>query len=196
MKPARQLHLVLFAALLPCFQSLAQPGLEVFTPSNPPEMKPIPNHNTPAYHEAKLFLRGANLGDYLEANRNHRSVSISANDFAQMKKEGFDHVRVPIGWHQYAEPGPDFILEPEIFSLVDFVVTNALQNKLAVMINIHHFNALDHDPATPPRSSSPSGSKWPRITKNFRNSSSSNWNEPHENDHHGADEPDLCPGHH
>jgi endoglucanase len=27
------------------------------------------------------------------------------------------------------------------------VVTNALQNQLAVMINIHHFDALDHDPA-------------------------------------------------
>ncbi len=35
-------------------------------------------------------------------------------------------VRVPIGWHQYAGPGPEFKLEPEIFSLADFVVTNAL----------------------------------------------------------------------
>ncbi len=63
-----------------------------------------------------------------------------------MKQEGFDHVRVPIGWHQYAGPAPDFALEPEIFSLVDFVVTNALKNDLAVMINIHHFNALDQNP--------------------------------------------------
>jgi endoglucanase len=31
--------------------------------------------------------------------------------------------------------------------MVDFAVTNALNNHLAVMINIHHFDELDHDPA-------------------------------------------------
>jgi endoglucanase len=122
-----------------------------FKPANPPEMAPIEGRQTPAWEAASWFQRGANLGDYLEANRRWRRVQISADDFVQMKKEGFDHVRVPIGWHQYAGPGPDYVLEPEIFALVDFVVTNALQNRLAVMINLHHFNALDQDPtnATP-----------------------------------------------
>jgi endoglucanase len=64
-----------------------------------------------------------------------------------MKREGFDHVRVPIGWHHYAGPAPDFALSPEIFGRVDFIVTNALKDGLAVMINIHHFNELDKDPA-------------------------------------------------
>jgi endoglucanase len=145
--------LLSLAAMLPLSRSSAQTaaGGDGFTPSNPPEMTPIKKRHTPAWREAKLFLRGANLGDYLEANRYRRQTTVSADDFAQMKKEGFDHVRVPIGWHQYAGPGPDYTLDPEIFSLVDFVVTNALQNKLAVMINIHHFNALDQDPvaATP-----------------------------------------------
>jgi endoglucanase len=109
-------------------------------------MKPIASHDTPAYRQARRFLRGANLGDYLEADRRWRNIQITAEDFANMKREGFDHVRVPVGWHQYAGPGPDFTLEPEIFSLVDFVVTNALQDHLAVMINIHHFDALDADP--------------------------------------------------
>ena len=114
-------------------------------------MTPIKSHDTPAYRQAKLFLHGVNLADYLEANRRSRYVQISAEEFAQMKKEGFDHLRVPIGWHQYAGPAPDFALEPEIFSLADFCVTNALNNQLAVLINIHHFNALDRDPtnATP-----------------------------------------------
>lgn len=139
---------LLLSALLPCSQSSAQSNAndETFTPTNPPEMKPIAKHNTPAYRAAEWFQRGANLGDYLEANRRWRQVEVSAEEFAQMKKEGFDHVRVPIGWHQYAGPGPEFTLEPEIFAKVDFVVTNALQNKLAVMINLHHFNALDQNP--------------------------------------------------
>lgn len=148
MKKIRLLHLLLLAAFFPFFKSFAQGnGNWEFTPSNPPEMAPIKSHDTPAYKAAELFLRGANLGDYLEANRHWRRIEISADDFVQMKKQGFDHVRVPIGWHQYAGPAPDFTLEPEIFAKVDFVVTNALQNQLAVLINIHHFGALDQDPA-------------------------------------------------
>jgi endoglucanase len=148
MRLIRFLCLLLLAALPPFSRSFAQPRESDggFKPENPPQMQPISNHDTPAYHAAKLFLRGANLGDYLEANRRHRLIQVSADEFTQMKKEGFDHVRVPIGWHQYAGLGPDFKLEPEIFSLVDFVVTNALQSKLAVIINIHHFGALDQNP--------------------------------------------------
>jgi len=131
--------------LLSSFKGLAADEWN-FSPSNPPEMKPIESHHTPAYKTAELFKRGANLGDYLEANRRWRGVEITAHDFVEMKKEGFDHVRVPVGWHQYAGPAPDFTLEPEIFERVDFVVTNALKNKLAVMINIHHFGALDQNP--------------------------------------------------
>lgn len=118
----------------------------VFSPENPPEMKPIKSHHTAAYREARKFMRGANLGDYLEADPRWH-VQITTNDFAMIKREGFDHVRVPIGWHHYAGPGPDFTLSPEIFGKVDFVVTNLLAEKLAVMINIHHFDELDRDPA-------------------------------------------------
>ena len=122
-------------------------GSETFTPSNPPEMKRIISHDTPAYRAAKLFLRGANLGNYLESRPGGRGrVRVAAEEFASMHEQGFDHVRVPIGWYYYAGPAPDYTLAPEIFSQVDFVVTNALKNELAVMINIHHFNALDRDP--------------------------------------------------
>jgi endoglucanase len=118
-------------------------------PSNPPEMKPITNHHTPADRAAKWFKHGVNLGDYLEAPPRYfgRGVTVSADEFVQMKREGFDHVRVPVGWHHYAGPGPDFTLAPLAFERVDFAVTNALKNGLAVMINIHHFDELDKDPA-------------------------------------------------
>ena len=147
MKPILLISLLL-PALLTFSAAFAQsnPNDDTFNPANPPEMKPIAKHDTPAYHTMELFQRGANLGDYLEANRRWRQIEVSAEEFARMKKEGFDHVRVPIGWHQYAGPGPEFALEPEIFAKVDFVVTNALKNDLAVMINIHHFNALDQNP--------------------------------------------------
>ncbi len=95
------------------------------------DLQPIASHHTPAYRAAKDFLRGVNLGDYLEAPPEHfgKGVTVSTNDIAQMKREGFDHVRVPIGWHHYAGPAPDFTLSPEIFGRVDFVVTNALNRR-------------------------------------------------------------------
>ena len=116
----------------------------VFIPANPAAMQVITNHHTPAYAAAKNFQRGANLGSYLEAGR--WALTVEASEFVTMAREGFDHVRVPIAWHRYAGAAPDFTLAPEIFSKVDFVVTNSLNNKLAVMINLHHFDALDKDP--------------------------------------------------
>jgi endoglucanase len=111
-------------------------------------MKPIASHKTPAYRAAKLFMRGVNLGNYLEVPPGQNwSVTVTADEFAIMHAQGFDHVRVPVGWQHYAGPAPDFALSPEIFRRVDFVVTNALANHLAVMINIHHFDELDQNPA-------------------------------------------------
>lgn len=116
-----------------------------FIPANPPEMKPIVRRDTPAYRAAKLFLHGVNLGNHLESIE--WSIPVAAGEFESIKREGFDHVRVPVAWHLHAGPAPDFTLSPEIFTRVDFAVTNALKHKLAVIINSHHFYALDKDPA-------------------------------------------------
>lgn len=142
--------LVLLAALFQCGAALSVPAanLPVTMPPNPKEMQPLATTNTPADRAAQWFKRGVNLGDHLEATPRQGRVAatVSADAIAQMKREGFDHLRVPIGWHHYAGPAPNFTLTPEIFGRVDFIVTNALKDGLAVMINIHHFNELDKDP--------------------------------------------------
>src|ERR1035437_4376120 len=85
----------------------AQPAEDAaFTPANPPGMKPIASHRTPAYQAATLFQPVVNLGDSLEAGNNW-GVTIAADEFVQMKRAGFDHVRVPVGWHHYAGAAPD-----------------------------------------------------------------------------------------
>ncbi len=141
----KSLTLILIATVCVCGELGAQP---VFAPTNPPDMTPLTNHASPAYHALKLFQHGVNLGNYLEAPPNQNwGVTFSAEEATAMKREGFDHVRVPIGWHHYAGPAPDFALSPDIYARADYVVTNALANQLAVMINIHHFTELDKDPA-------------------------------------------------
>jgi endoglucanase len=63
-----------------------------------------------------------------------------------MKREGFDHVRVPVRWNDYTGPAPDFTLSQGIFERADFVATNALAAGLAVIINIHGFDDFTKDP--------------------------------------------------
>jgi endoglucanase len=127
--------------------ALSQDIATNFTPDNPPGMTPIASHDTRAYQAAKWFMHGVNLGDFLEVPPGeHWGVMIPEEDFANIRAQGFDHVRVPVGWQHYAGPGPDYELSPVIFSRVDYAVTNALKNGLAVMINIHLFNELDQDP--------------------------------------------------
>src|ERR1051326_1316554 len=76
----------------------------VFVPSNPPEMKRVADTNSPAHQAAKLFLRGANLGNYLESPRKGGwGIRVSADEFGVMKREGFDHVRIPVRWSDWED---------------------------------------------------------------------------------------------
>jgi len=119
-----------------------------FTPENPSEMKPLANPKSPAHQAARMFLHGVNLGNYLEAPPNQNwGVTVSEGEFRLMRAEGFDHLRVPAGWHHYTGPAPDFKLTAGMFARADFIVTNALANGLAVILNIHHFDAFTSDPA-------------------------------------------------
>jgi endoglucanase len=133
-------------ALAAVLANTALAGME-FVPSNPPAMMPLTNRASPAYAAAKLFMHGVNLGNYLEAPPGENwGVTCAAGEFARMRAQGFDHVRVPVGWHHYTGPAPDYTLSPEIFGRADFVVTNALAAGLAVIINIHHFNEFTSNP--------------------------------------------------
>jgi endoglucanase len=103
--------------------------------------------NSPAHLAARRFMRGANCGNYLEVPPNQNwSVMHTTNDLARMRSEGFDHVRIPVGWHHYSGPEPGFRLSPEIFGKVDLLVTNAIAIGLNVLINIHHFDKFTSDP--------------------------------------------------
>ncbi len=147
----KTIWLLALVLALPAVVLKAAPDTAISTvmPSNPPEMKPIANRDTPADRAAKWFRHGVNLGDYLESSPQSfgKGVTVTADEFAIMHREGFDHVRVPVGWQHYVGPGPAYRLSPLILGRVDFVVTNALANHLAVIINIHHFDELDQDPA-------------------------------------------------
>lgn len=118
-----------------------------FVPAGYPEMRSLGGKTTPAQEAAKGFLKGANFGNYLEAPPGQSwGAKYTEADCAQMQREGFDHVRIPIAWHHYAGPGPEFKISDAAFAKVDYLVTNALKHRLNVIVNIHHFDAFTDDP--------------------------------------------------
>jgi endoglucanase len=111
------------------------------------EMKRIAGQSTPAHRAARRFLHGANLGNGLEAPPGQDwGVHYTPDDLPLIRAEGFDHARIPAGWHHYTGPGPEYRIKPEFFARADELVDAALKNGLAVMINIHHFDDFTTDP--------------------------------------------------
>jgi len=117
--------------------------------SNLPPMKRITDRNTPAHLAARGFMRGANIANDLEVPPGEKwSTPHTVADLKSIRAEGFDHIRLPVGWHHYTGPAPDFKLSETIFAKADDMVTNATALGLNVIVNLHHFNEFTTDPAT------------------------------------------------
>jgi aryl-phospho-beta-D-glucosidase BglC (GH1 family) len=85
------------------------------------EMRRFTGRSTPAHRAAKKFLRGTNLGNYLEAPPGQDwGAKYTEADFVHIKAEGFDHVRLPIAWHHCAGPAPEFRLSDDIYDKADY----------------------------------------------------------------------------
>lgn len=112
------------------------------------EMRRITTRDTAAHKASKQFLKGVNFGNFLEVPKGQDwGANYSLEDVDRVKKEGFDHIRLPIGWHNYTGSGPEFRIEPEFFEKVDAYVNLAVDHGLWVIINIHHFDAFTSNPA-------------------------------------------------
>jgi endoglucanase len=112
-------------------------------PTNFTEMTRVLSTSTPAHLAARKFMRGVNLGNYLEAPPGQDWGSrYTVTDFTNIRTQGFDHVRLPVGWNFYAGAAPAYTLSNSIFGKVDFLVTNALNRGLGVILNIHNWDGF------------------------------------------------------
>jgi endoglucanase len=116
--------------------------------TNLPPMKPLTNPNSPAHLAAARFMRGANIGNCLEVPPSQDwQVPHTVDDLKLIRAQGFDHIRVPVGWHHYTLGAPDYPLQQVIFDKTDYFVTNATALGLNIILNIHHFNQFYSNPA-------------------------------------------------
>ncbi len=129
------------------------------------EMTRLPQ-NTPAHRALARFRHGVNFGNGLEAPRGQDWGSIySEQDFKAAAREGFDHIRIPMRWNDWTGPAPNFEIEKEFYAKCDFMVTNALNNHLNVIVNLHHFDPFYKDPqAEKPRLFA----LWKQISEHYK----------------------------
>lgn len=101
----------------------------------------------PSSSEPQLS-RGINFaGDFEVEPRGAWGQPILDEDFALAAAAGFDHIRVPIRWSSYTGPAPDFTIDPSFAAEVDHLVELAHEAGLTIVIDVHHFEELDADPA-------------------------------------------------
>ena len=105
-------------------------------------MKPITRRPSPADKAARRFRRGVNIANYLEVPPGENwAMRHTVEDLKEIRAEGFDHIRLPVGWHYYTGPGPEYRLSPkrDFAGRADEMVTNAVALGLNVIVNLHRF---------------------------------------------------------
>jgi endoglucanase len=92
--------------------------------------------------------RGVNLGNALDApSEGEWGVKLEASYFKLIRDAGFDSVRIPVRFSAHAQPEAPYQIDAAFMDRVDWAVTQALANDLAVVINFHHYAAMYEDPA-------------------------------------------------
>lgn len=99
--------------------------------------------DTPAHRACARLKRGVNLGNHWEAPPGGWGIRYDVDDISRIASEGFDHIRVPVAWHYHLENGA---IKPELLAELEPVLKRALEKKLTVIVNWHHFEALCNEP--------------------------------------------------
>jgi endoglucanase len=91
--------------------------------------------------------RGLNIGNALEAPAEGAwGVTLQADYFRAIKEAGFDTVRLPVNWSAHARDKAPYTMDAKFGERVDWAIDQALLNKLNIIVNIHHYGALDSLP--------------------------------------------------
>ena len=99
------------------------------------------------FEQQRRLGRGLNLGNSLEAPKGASwGRPIAEEDFPRIKAAGFASVRLPVRWADYAAVDAPYTIEAAFLARVEGLVKSALKADLQVVLNVHHFDALDQDP--------------------------------------------------
>jgi endoglucanase len=99
------------------------------------------------FEQVRRLGRGINLGNALEAtHEGDWGVVLKEEYFRIIREGGFDTVRLPIKWSSHASVEAPYTIDPSFLKRVDWAINQALSQQLNVVVNIHHYEELCHDP--------------------------------------------------
>lgn len=162
----------------------------ITTPSNPQvfvaqtgrSQNAVSRARGKAFETNRALGRGINLGNALEAPREGEwGIVLQPEYFRLIKDAGFQTIRVPIRWSAHAAETPPYSIDPQFFNRIDWVLEQAQNCQLNVILNMHHYNELDREPQ---QHAARFFALWSQIAQRYRNQPDTVlfelYNEPHD----------------
>jgi len=134
--------------------------------SNQPE-DPNKEQTWASAHKINSRLgKGINIGNTFEAMQSWQSPFNPA-DLKRIADLGFTHVRIPIRWERddRSMTSAPYTISPDFMKTIQSVVDEALKNKLHIIINMHHHDALM---ANPTEDKQRFRAQWEQISNYFK----------------------------
>ncbi len=98
---------------------------------------------TDSFAMNRLLGRGMNFGNALEApNEGEWGLTLKEDYFEQVRRAGFNSVRIPIRWSAHAGARAPYTIDEAFFARVDWAIEQSLSRQLVVVINLHHYEDL------------------------------------------------------
>ncbi|MCT4542198.1 MAG: glycoside hydrolase family 5 protein [Vallitalea sp.] len=93
------------------------------------------------------FHKCMNIGNALDSPKNIKwDVELKNEYFDLIKNAGFDSVRIPVRFSDYAKDQPNYKLEENFMKEVDEYIDYAISKDLVVILDLHHFSELMKEP--------------------------------------------------
>ncbi len=116
--------------------------------TEPEQEKPGNLTKPDPFEQNALLGRGINLGNALEApNEGDWGIVLQEEWFGIIADAGFNSVRITVRWSAHAQETAPYTIDAAFLARVDWAVNKALENNLAVMLNIHHYQEIFAEPA-------------------------------------------------
>ncbi len=96
--------------------------------------------------DAPPLSRCMNLSGALEADHEGEwGYVIRFEHVDAIAEAGFDAIRLPVRWSAHVS-GADHRIDPDLLARVDAIIAHARSRGLAVVLDVHHFEAMMEDP--------------------------------------------------
>lgn len=108
------------------------------------KMPVVQSPESPAHRANAKLKRGVNLGNCWEAPPGGGwKIQYTPEDVDRIASEGFDHIRVPVGWHHFLRGDR---IDATLLEELEPVLRRAMEKNLMVVLNWHHFDDICREP--------------------------------------------------